>query len=156
MGAHNSPKGYSMNITETCSDEGLNLITSVVVDKANTSDATFVKPAIEATTKVTGQQVEVVYADGAYQSPANDDFCKDMDMVYTGIQGAPSKYDLQLTTDGLLVTDIETGEQMKAVLVKKRKNSKEDKWRIKTPKGYYNFNPKPSLEFTTNSIRQYL
>lgn len=132
-------KGYSVNITETCSEEGLNLITNVIVDKANKPDTEFVEPAIQATSEVTGQSVKVVYADGAYQSPANDDFCKDIDMVFTGIQGAESKYDLELTADGLLVTDAQTGEQMKAVLVKKQKNSKEDKWRIKTPKGYYYF-----------------
>jgi len=60
-------------------------------------------------------------------------------MVFTGIQGAESKYDLELTSEGLLVTDTYTGEQMKAVLVKKQKNSKEDRWRIKTPTSYYYF-----------------
>lgn len=132
-------KGYSVNITETCSEEGLNLITNVIVDKANKPDTAFVEPAIQATIEVTGQSVESVYADGAYQSPANDAFCKDINMVFTGIQGAESKYDLELTADGLLVTDVQTGEQMKAVLVKKQKNSKEDRWRIKTPRGYYYF-----------------
>jgi len=45
-----------------------------------------------------------------------------------------------MTSDGLLVTDVQTGEHMKAVLVKKQKNSKEDRWRITTPNGYYYFN----------------
>lgn len=133
-------KGYSMNITETCSDDNLNLITNVIVEKANTPDTVFVEPAIQSTIEVTGQLVEKVYADGAYQSPANDDYCENIDMVFTGIQGAESRYDLEMTPDGLLVTDVHTGEQMKAVLVKKQKNSKEDRWRIKTPKGYYYFN----------------
>ena len=132
-------KGYSVNITETCAEEGLNLITNVIVEKANKPDTVFVEPAIQATIEVTGQSVEAVYADGAYQSPANDDFCKDIDMVFTGIHGAESKYDLELTADGLLVTDTQTGEQMKAILVKKQKNSTEDRWRIKTPNGYYYF-----------------
>ena len=44
-----------------------------------------------------------------------------------------------MTPEGLLVTDTKTGEQMKAVLVKKHKNSKEDKWRITTSTGYYYF-----------------
>jgi hypothetical protein len=60
-------------------------------------------------------------------------------MVFTGIQGAEPKYDLEMTPDGLLATDVKTGETFKAVLVKKQKNSKEDKWRIKTPSGYYYF-----------------
>lgn len=133
-------KGYSVNITETCSKDNLNLITNVIVEKANTPDTVFVEPAIEATIEVTGQMVEKVYADGAYQSPNNDDCCKNIDMVFTGIQGAESKYDLEMTQEGLMVTDTRTGEQIKAVLVKKHKKSNEDRWRIKTPTGYYYFN----------------
>ncbi len=132
-------KGYSVNITETCSDDNLNLITNVIVDKANTPDVAFVEPAIESTIEVTGQKIEKAYADGAFQSPANDEICKDIDMVFTGIQGAESRYDLEMTPEGLLVTDTQTGEHMKAVLVKKQKNSKEDRWRITTPNGYYYF-----------------
>lgn len=132
-------KGYSVNVTETCSDDGLNLITSVIVDKANKADTSFVKPAIKATTEITGQKIKTVYADGAYHSPANDDICKNIDMVYTGIQGAKSRYDLEMTDEGLMVTDTYTGELIKAILVKKRKNSSKDRWRIKTPKGYYYF-----------------
>jgi hypothetical protein len=133
-------KGYNVNITETCSEDNLNLITNVIVEKANTPDTVFVEPAIEATIEVTGQMVKTVYADGAFQSPDNDDCCENIDMVFTGIQGAESKYDLDMTPEGLLVTDTKTGEQMKAVLVKKNKNSKEDRWRITTPNGYYYFN----------------
>jgi hypothetical protein len=135
-------KGYSVNITETCSDNSLNLITNVIVEKANTPDTAFVEPAIQATEQVTGQEVEIVYADGAYQSPDNDSFCEDIDMVYTGIQGVESRYDLEMAQDGLLVTDTQTGEQTKAVLAKKLKNSKEDKWRITTAHGYYYFSQK--------------
>ena len=132
-------KGYSVNITETASDDSLNLITDVIVEKANVPDTEFVLPAIESTTEVTVQAVETVYTDGAYQSPVNDEICKDIDMVYTGIQGAKSRYDLEMTPEGLLVTDTQTGEHMKAVLVKKQKNSKEDRWRIARPNGYYYF-----------------
>jgi len=132
-------KGYSMNITETCSKDNLNLITNVIVEKANTPDTVFVEPAIQATIEVTGQMVKTVYADGAFQSPDNDSCCENIDMVYTGIQGCESRYNLEMTPEGLLVTDTKTGEQMKAVLVKKHKNSKEDRWRITTPTGYYYF-----------------
>ncbi len=31
-----------------------------------------------------GQQVEKVYLDGAYQSPANDTYCENIDVVFTG------------------------------------------------------------------------
>ena len=132
-------KGYSVNITETCSNDNLNLITNVIVEKANTPDTVFVEPAIEATIQVTGQMVEKVYADGAYQSPANDKCCENIDMVFTGIQGLESRYDLEMTPEGLLVTDTKTGEHMKAVIVKKLKNSKEDRWRISTATGHYYF-----------------
>ena len=133
-------KGYSVNITETCSQDSLNLITNVLVEKANTPDTAFVEPAIQATMEVTGQTIEKLYADGAYQSPANDSCCENIDMVFTGIQGGESKYDLEMTPEVLLVTDTQTGEQMKAVLCKKHKNSKDDRWRIKTPNGHYYFN----------------
>ncbi len=51
-------KGYSVNITETCSEDNLNLITNVIVEKANTPDTQFVEPAIQATIEVTGQMVK--------------------------------------------------------------------------------------------------
>jgi len=128
-------KGYSVNITETSSDESLNLITNVIVDQANTADKDFVQPAIEATAEVTGQKVETVYLDGAFQSPGNDEFCKDIDMVFTGIQSEPSRYDLEMAPEGIMVTDTQTGERTKATLAKKNKSSKEDRWSIKTAEG---------------------
>jgi hypothetical protein len=133
-------KGYSANVTETASDDPLNLITDVKVDKANAPDTKFIKPAIESTTQVTDQEVRTVYADGAYQSPDNDEYCKDIDMVFTGIQGYPSRYDLEMTPSGLMVTDTQTGECIQAELAKKHKTSKEDRWRIKTDGGYKYFN----------------
>jgi hypothetical protein len=132
-------KGYSVNVTETCTKGKLNLITNVIVAKANAPDTSFVEPAIEATVEVTGQGVEKVYLDGAYQSPANDTYCENIDVVFTGIQGFESRYDLEMTPAGLLVTDTKTGEQTKAILCKKHKNSKEDKWRISTASGHYYF-----------------
>lgn len=132
-------KGYSVNITETCSDDGLNLITSVIVEKANTPDTSFVEPAIEQTILVTQQHVEKTYVDGAYQSPANDSVCENIDIVYTGIQGFESRYTLEETSEGVWVTDNRTGEKMKAILAKKLKNSKEDRWRINTIDGPYYF-----------------
>lgn len=133
-------KGYSINITETTSDgDSLDLITDVIVEKANVPDTEFVQPAIESTTEVTRQEVEKVYADGAYQSPVNDECCENIDMVFTGIQGAPSRYDLEMTSTGLIVTDTQTGECIQAVLAKKRKTSKEDRWRIKTSDSYKYF-----------------
>jgi hypothetical protein len=144
-------KGYSANVTETASDDPLNLITDVKVDKANSPDTKFIQPAIESTTQVTGQEVRTVYADGAYQSPDNDEYCKDIDMVFTGIQGYPSRYDLEMTPAGLMVTDTQTGECIQAVLAKKWKNSKEERWRIKTESGYKYFN---QLAIRASEIRR--
>lgn len=131
--------GYSSNITETCSDTGLNLITSVIVEPANTSDTTFVEQAIEDTKEVTNQAIETVYMDGAFQSPDNDKFSENIDMVYTGIQGAIPRYDLELTPDGLCVTDTQTGTKTMAKLVKTKNNSKKDNYRIKTQEGKYRY-----------------
>ena len=128
-------KGYSVNVTETNSDDSLNLITNTIVGKANVSDVSFVQPAIEATTQLTGQAVEKVYADGAYQSPDNDAFCDGIDMVFTGMQGALSRYELDLTEQGLVVTDTNTGETFLATQAKKIKGSKEDRYHIRNSEG---------------------
>lgn len=128
-------KGYSANITETSSDGPLNLVTDVDVRPANTPDTEFVRPAIGATREITGQPVEKVYADGAYQSPDNDQFCQDIDMVFTGIQGPESRYQLEMAPQGLMVTDTKTGKLYPAKLSKKQKNSKQDSWYIQTDNG---------------------
>ena len=54
------------DVTETASDDPLNLITDVIVEKANVPDTEFVQPAIESTAEVTGQAVEKAYVDDAY------------------------------------------------------------------------------------------
>lgn len=138
-------KGYSVNVTETNSDDSLNLITNTKVDKANVSDVEFVKPAITATQQVSGQTVETVYADGAYQSPANDTFCDDIDMVFTGMQGPQPRYQIEMTHEGLLVTDIQSSECQIATLASKSKNSKEDR--------YYIINANKKIYFGQSAIR---
>jgi len=135
-------KGYSANVTETCSDESLNLITDINVQTSNTSDVNFVQPSIRATEEVTQQPVEKVYADGAYQSPDNDAFCENIDMVFTGISGAEARYIPEWINDELMVTDSQTGEILKAKMVKKTKASTRDRWYIKTKDGTYYFDEK--------------
>ena len=135
-------KGYSANVTETCSDESLNLITDINVQTSNTSDVNFVQPSIRATEEVTQQPVEKVYADGAYQSPDNDVFCENIDMVFTGISGAEARYIPEWINDELMVTDSQTGEILKAKMVKKTKASTRDRWYIKTKDGIYYFDEK--------------
>ncbi len=125
-------KGYSLNVTETSGDQQLNLITNARVEKANVSDVSFVGPAIEASRLVTGQCVEKVYADGAYQSPENEGYCEGIDMVFTGMQGPIPRYDIQVTGQELLVSDTQTGETWTAQKAKKTKRSKEDRYYIIT------------------------
>ncbi len=135
-------KGYSVNITETIADQGLDLITSVIVEPANIADKDFVQPAIEATEDITGQQVQTAYLDGAFQSPGNDEFCKGIDMVFTGLQSSSSRYDLNMTHEGLQVTDTHTGECFQAKKAKKLKSSTEDRWLVKTSNGRVYFGQK--------------
>lgn len=145
-------KGYSVNVTETSSDENLNLITNVIVDPANMAENKFVQQAINSTIELTDQIVEKVYLDGAYQSPDNDEFCKNIDMVYTGLQGFQSRFDLEMTPQGLMVTDTQTGAQTLATLAKKNKKSKEDRWFIKTTERTYYFSQQAIRASTLRKI----
>lgn len=86
--------------------------------------------------------MEKVYTDGAFQSPCNDEFCQNIDMVFTGVQGAASRYDMEMTTEGLQVTDTKTGEELQATLAKKLKNSTEDRWHIRSGEDKVYFNQK--------------
>jgi hypothetical protein len=139
---HTPIKGYSANITETCSDKGLNLITNVQVEKANVPDNSFVQSAIKNTEGVTNQKVQSAYMDGAFHSPDNEESCKGIDMVLTGLQGFQPRFDLEMTSEGLMVTNNQTGECTMAELSKKTKRTKQPRWRIPKEKGYYYFDEK--------------
>ena len=125
-------KGYSVNVTETCSDDQLNMITDIQLDTANTQDSTYLKKAIIQSKEVTGELADKVHCDGAFHSPTNtifSKFCK-LDLVLTGMHGKAGRYDLIMTDDGLQVTDLETGEISMAV---QAETKKENKWRFITP-----------------------
>jgi hypothetical protein len=116
-------KGYSVNVTETVSEEGyLDLVTDVDVRKASTPDKAYVRDAIKATSKVTDQLVKKAYADGGYQSSSND--IKGIDMVYTGIQGNLPRYEPELKRNELTIKDTQTGEIILASKVNNRKGNK--------------------------------
>jgi len=134
-------KGYSINVTETCSNNQLNLITDIKTEKVNTPDTSFLIGAVEATNKVTGQLVDKIHADGAYHSPDNQNFCSsnDIDLVLTGMQGTQGRYDLIPLGDGLHVIDTFTGELLEA---HRSAHSKDEKWWIKTESGYRYFSSK--------------
>ena len=128
-------KGYSINATETCDDDTLNLITDIQVAPANKPDTEFVKPALDNTTQVLNHKPEDLYADGAFHSPDNVDQCQEEEInhYFTGMPGMPGRYDLTLCDDTLTVIDTQTGEIIPAY------KNKSGKWAIKTEKGYRYF-----------------
>ena len=126
-------RGNVVNITETVDEEsGLNLITNAQVAPATTADNSFVEEAVAQTEELTGNSVERIYADGAYNSETNQQL--GAELVLTGIQGKQGRYQLRKQGTDLIVTDTETGEEIIAERMDKAK-----KWRIKTDKGYRYF-----------------
>lgn len=123
-------KGFSTNITETCDEEGKpNIITHVDVEGATTADNTYVESGVKGSEEVTGNKVETLHSDGAYQSEDNRKFTaeNDIDFVANGIQGKPSRFDLEQTDDNALqVTDKRTGEVINAIPVN------DGMWKIQT------------------------
>lgn len=91
-------KGFVTNITETVPEDGKpSLVTDVKVKGAT---AAFFEEAVKETEKVTGDDVENAYVDGAYQSETNREFAKDkINIISGGLQGKPSRFDLNLKDD---------------------------------------------------------
>jgi hypothetical protein len=143
----NKIKGYSANITETCDQQEenkpvLNLITNTQVEVVSTSDGDFLEQSLADSAKILPAEIEKVYADGAYNSVNNQDFCQDnnINLVLTAMQGATPRYDLSLDPkDQLIVTDNKTGNNIEAQRVKTRKDPSLKKWRIKTEAGKYHY-----------------
>lgn len=97
---------------------------------ANAADNGFVEKAVANTAEVTGNKVEKVHADGAYQSPGNrklaNDTEKGFELVANGIQGKPTRFELNRQEDGTLeVTDKNTAEVINATKIKS------GRWKIK-------------------------
>jgi hypothetical protein len=123
-------KGYNTNITETVDGETgkPGLIVDVQVKPATSPDNGFVQDAVKTSKEVTGVSVETVIADGAYQSPDNRTFAEDqnMELITSGLQGIPSRFELIPDGNSLTVVDNQTGEILPVVKTK-------DKWRIRHP-----------------------
>ena len=128
-------KGYSINVTESCDDEGLNLIGDVEVKNASASDVDFLPNGITKAEKVFTAEVEAAHADGAYHSPENQKFCeeKKIELHLHAIQGGKGRYELELTDGKLKVHDTETDQEVETKEITTKKG--EVKWRIKTEKG---------------------
>jgi hypothetical protein len=136
-------KGYSVNVTETCDEGRLNLITDIAVAPASASDTDFLQDALENTQKVVANKIENAHTDGAYNSPDNQAFCEanNIEFYLHAIQGAKSRYDLELNSDNSLkITDLKNGLTVENELVTSRTG--EMKWRVKAEKGYRYFTSK--------------
>ena len=150
-------KGYSTNITETCDEEDKpSLITDVQVKPANAADNGFLKDAVEDTRKVIDNSIDKVIVDGAYQSKENRNLASDeengFELVANGLQGKPSRFDLELQDDGSLeVTDKQTAEVITATKVK------DGQWKIavESPKGKksYRYFDNEAIERSQNRQR---
>jgi len=137
-------QGFSVNLTETCSsapeggeegakgDSGLNLITNVQVEGATYADGSFLQPGIEKSEKIVGK-VDDVFSDGAYYSPANEDFGKEkgITLYFTGFPGKKGRFGFVRSPRGLEVIDTKTGQTYLAQRVKARKNRKNQQNRYK-------------------------
>lgn len=111
-------KGYSTNITETTDEPGKpSLITDVQVEGATASDNSYVQSAVEATEQITGNSVEKIITDGAYQSQGNRDYAAEhaIEYIATGIRGKEPRFE-PVEDNGEIVSFIDrrTGEVLQA------------------------------------------
>lgn len=131
-------KGYSANLTETTDEKGKpGLITDIQVKGASAPDNGYLEDAIRNTEEVTGNKVDVAYTDGAYQSEDNRKLAADgehgFELVSSGIQGKPGRFELNLIDDNTLeVTDRETSEVTTAIPTR---NMEQWKVNVKDKKG---------------------
>ena len=152
----NKVKGYSANITETCNQQTtedkpvLNLITDTQVEVVSTSDCSFLQQALTNSQEILPNEIEKVYADGAYNSIENQEHCQKetIDLLLTAMQGAVPRYDLSLDPQDqnkLIVTDNKTGNQIETQQIITRKDPTIKKWKIKTEEGKYRYFDMESL-----------
>jgi len=100
-------------VTETCHEDGLNLITGTIVKPATASDTEYFQDGVEQSERVTQSAVNQVSTDGAYHSPDNQKYAekKGIEFYPSGMQGKHGRYDLEETSDTTIsVTDTQTGE----------------------------------------------
>lgn len=118
--------GYHANVTETCSDDGLNLITSPEVKPATVHEKDFYQNGVEGSQGITGDKVEKTHTDGAYHSQGNKKYNEGngIDMVLTGMQGKKGRYDFRLGDGALICTDNQTGKEYIAEQTPKGKSYK--------------------------------
>lgn len=107
--------GFSVNVTETCGDQKLNLVTDVQVEPATKADKDFAQPAVDNTFDVVGV-IDEIYMDGAYQSKETltPEDTNNIDLIYTGIAGRKGKFEFSMADSELTVYNVETKETILA------------------------------------------
>jgi hypothetical protein len=126
--------GYSVNVTETCDKDTLNMIMDVQVDGAGTSDQSYLEKAVENTKRKVIGKVEELYTDGGFHSVENQEYCKKegIDWILRGISGKPSKYDLSYKENGeLVVYNTETKHIIPSKRAKTKDPAAPERWVIK-------------------------
>lgn len=134
-------KGYSINITETIDESKPSFITDVQVKPATAADNDYVQDAIDNTETLTGNKVSELYADGAYQSDSNRNYCdsKGIKFYTCGLQGKPSRYDYTMEEGEIHIRDKETGYTTIAIKTKKS-------FKFKTQEGKYRYFTMEAIE----------
>jgi hypothetical protein len=130
----NTITGYSINICETCDEEGLNLIVDVQTAGAGTNDNRYVEISVESAREKVMCDVEELYTDGAYHSVENQKYCQKegIDWTLRGISGKASKYDLSYNESGeLIVYNIVTQQFIEAKRSKTKTPEAPKRWVIK-------------------------
>ena len=125
---------YSVNVSETCDPEGLNLIADVQVEGAGASGQSYLEKAVENGNEKVTEKAEEAYTDGGYHSPENQEYCnkEGIDWTLRGISGKPSKYGLSYDENGeLVVINTETNETMPAKRAKTKDPEAPERWVIK-------------------------
>ena len=149
-------KGYSVNVTETCNGEGLNLVTDVKVKPASAPDNEFVQSAIQTTEDIVGQ-VKEVSMDGAYNDASNTEYAKEEDkqLYHTGIQGAKGRFIYERIENGVEVIDRKTGEVQLAIEYKtgKYKIIVDDKTHYFTDQDIENYIKRKQIEDLPQDIK---
>ncbi len=147
----NKKKGFAVNLTESCDDQGLNLIGDVDVKEITSSDVDFFQDGVERASETFKDKAKDVHADGAYHSPDNQDYCKleKINLYLHAIQGAKGRYELELKDGTLSVLDTKTAQQLDCKKIVTKNN--EIKWRIKTEKAYRYFTQK---QIDTSELRK--
>ncbi len=149
----NKKKGYTINVTESCDDDQeINLIGNVNVKGASASDVDFLQEDIKKVQEVFTTKTECAHADGAYNSPDNQEFCEknNIELYLHAIQGAKGRYKLKIGEDGeLKVFDTKTNIELEVKKIIGKNNN--EKWRIQTLTGYRYFTQK---EIEVSQIRE--